>query len=136
LANQAAVAAQNARLYDRTVQRLAEQASINQIGRAPSGGLNWRAFGAIVREQLEAWVSPEGIYLAMYDANRDEVSFPLAQAGGEFATLEPKTPTGLLRQLLQQREPVRLNGDIVRQLKDLGVYVTGLHGAGDAPEPE
>ena len=89
-----------------------------------------------MREQLEAWIDPEGIFLALYDASHDEVSFPLAQAGGQQVALQPKTPVGLVRHLLQSQEPVRLNGDIGQQLVDLGAYVTGLHGPDDPPEGE
>ena len=130
LANLAAVAAQNARLYDRTQQRLAEQAGINQITRALNKNLEPRALFANLREQIDAWVGADYLYLAAFDESRNEVSFPLAEAGGQGISLAPRAPSGLVRHLLQQLEPVRLNGEITQHLKELGVYDTGL-GASD-----
>jgi len=126
LANLAAVAAQNARQYDRTQQRLAEQAGINQITRALARTQEPRALLANLREQIEAWVGADQIYLAAYDESRNEVSFPLAESGGQDVNIPPRAPAGLVRHLLQQLEPVRLNGEIAGQLKDQGIYDTGL----------
>ena len=134
LANLAAVAAQNARLYDRTQQRLAEQAGINQITRALSQNLEPRALFANLREQIDAWVGADRIFLAAYDESRNEVSFPLAEAGGQALNLAPRAPTGLVRHLLQQLEPVRLNGEIAQRLNELGLYDTGLGTGEDLAE--
>ncbi|MCC7360249.1 MAG: GAF domain-containing protein [Anaerolineales bacterium] len=126
LASQAAAAVNQARLYERAQQRLAEQSSINQISRGLARAADRRALAETLRQQLEAWVDPASAHLAVYDEDRHEVSFPLALVDDQPAALEPRTPTGLVLFLLQRRQPIRLNGEIPSQLQAQGIYTTGL----------
>ena len=130
MANQAAAAVQNVVLYDKTQQRLGEQATINQVNRALGRALDLAQLFAMVRGQLQDWVGPERLYLGLYDAQRNEVSFPLAIEAGQPVSLAPRVPTGLVRHLLhpvaQGQPPVRLNGEVAQQLKDQGLFVSGL----------
>ena len=107
---------------------LGEQALVNQIARAISQALDARQLGQLLRAQLDAWLAPAGIWLALYDEARHEVSFPLAVVAGQTVTLGTQAPDGLLRQILQTQQPLLLPGgeDLPQQLRAVGLPAEAL----------
>lgn len=120
IVNQAAVAVQNARLYDETQQRLIELATINQIGRAISSAIDMTTLMDTIRMQVGAVLNTESLYLATYteaagaptgDAQaeshyRGELSFPLRVVNGGLIETEPERPAGLNRWIIESQQPL------------------------------
>lgn len=82
LANQAAIAIQNARLYGRKVDSLQ---AVTEIGQRLTSGvqLSEREILALVDEQASKLISTKNMYIALYDPREDEVRFPLMRIDNE-----------------------------------------------------
>jgi len=120
LANQAAVAIQNARLYNETQARLAELTILNQISRAISTTINITEIYQTVGAQVTAALNVENIFVVLYDAEKDQISFPLLLEHGAPLNVTPRRPAGLTKHILDTRAPLMLSGgDIRRKLEEL-----------------
>ncbi|RMF48661.1 MAG: GAF domain-containing protein [Anaerolineae bacterium] len=111
ISNQAAIALQNARLYEETQSRLNEISAIYQISQALTSTIDLDELLARLPEQLSAIVDTRNMYLALYDAEHDLVSFPLAVEHGARIEVSPQPPRGLTGHILKTREPLLLVGD-------------------------
>jgi GAF domain-containing protein/CheY-like chemotaxis protein len=83
LASSMGVALENARLFDETKrllteteQRNAELAVINEIGDALSRQLDFQAIVDVVGDRLSAMFKVKDMFIGLYDASVNEVSFP------------------------------------------------------------
>jgi GAF domain-containing protein len=124
LVGQLAVAVQNARLYDETQTRVHELGTLNQISRAISSTINIDEVFAAVRDQLVGALGVDNLYLGLYDAQRDLISFPFMLERGQLIPFEPRAPTGRTRYLVRSRKPLRLEGDaaqVAEHLQRLGI---------------
>ena len=83
LASQAATAIENARLSTETANRVEELYIINDLSQAISSTLRLDDMIAIVRDRLPSVTDVEEMYLALYDADTEMISFPLAVHRGE-----------------------------------------------------
>src|SRR4029077_9718929 len=110
-ANQAAVAIQNARLYDETQARLAELATLNQISHAISSTIDPEEVYETVDQQVRNVLNVDTLYLALYNEAHDQLAFPLFIERGQRLWLEPQPPAGLAAQVIRTREPLRLKGE-------------------------
>jgi PAS domain S-box-containing protein len=90
LGAQAAIAIQNARLSTETAQHLEESFAINEISQAISSTIDIDKMIRVVRDQVPAVTDAEGLYLALYDAETEEISFPLAVKNGESYEIPPR----------------------------------------------
>ena len=72
VANQVAVAIQNARLFREREQRLAELAILNEIGRALSSALRLDELAESVHQQVSRIFDTTNFYIATYDEAADE----------------------------------------------------------------
>ena len=89
LANQAAVAVQNARLYNEAQARLNELATLNQLSHALASTINLEQVYQTVRDQVRAVMGADSIYLALYDEAHNQMSFPFMVERGELIELAP-----------------------------------------------
>jgi PAS domain S-box-containing protein len=110
LANQAAVAVQNARLYNDTQARLAELATLNRLSNALASTINLEQICATVSEQVRPVMGVDCIYLALYDEARNSVSFPLMVEAGQRLEVAPCPPGGLTGHIIRSRQPLLLRG--------------------------
>ena len=94
--------------FGRSQERLGEQALVNQISRALSRTLDLRQLTESLQAQMEAWLGPARISLALFDDARREVTFPLVVVDGQTSSLGPRVPSGLLLHLLQNQQPLLL----------------------------
>jgi PAS domain S-box-containing protein len=90
LGSQVAVAIENARLSAETAERFEELYVINELSRAISSELDLDKVIRVVRNQVPALVQVDELYLALYDKETDEITFPLAVFGGKDVNLPPR----------------------------------------------
>ncbi|MGH2524841.1 MAG: GAF domain-containing protein, partial [Anaerolineales bacterium] len=114
LANQAAVAVQNARLYDESQTRLAELATLDQISRAISSTIDLNRVYQMVGEQVTGVMGVDNLYVALYDEAGQRLSFPLLLEHGRPITAEPRQVSGLAAHVIRTRKPLLLRGDNIR----------------------
>lgn len=116
LANQAAVAIQNARLYAETQARLNELATFDQISRAISSTLDIEQVFQIVGDQVSAVMGVDNLSLALYDEAMQQLSFPIFMEHGRHIPAEPRAVSGLAARVIQTRRPLLLRGHDPRSL--------------------
>jgi PAS domain S-box-containing protein len=90
LGSQVAIAIQNARLSSEMAEMFNEALIINDLSRGISSKLNVDDMIAIVRDQVPAVTQSDELYLALYDAGSETITFPLAVKGGKEYTIPPR----------------------------------------------
>ncbi len=76
-ADQAALAIQNARLFDETRRRAEQMAMLNRIGLAITAGLSMEQVLHTVYEQCRQLAAMDAFYIALYDEPTGKIHFPL-----------------------------------------------------------
>jgi PAS domain S-box-containing protein len=92
LGSQVAVAIENARLTQETTARFEELLTINQLSQSISSTLSLDAMLPIIREQVPQVTNAEELYLALFDAEKQMINFPLAVRGQKEAFVIPARP--------------------------------------------
>ncbi len=112
LGSQVAVAIENARLQTETSERFEELLTINALSQAISSTLNLNDMFDIVREQVPMVTGAEEVYLALYDKEKEMITFPLVVSKGELITREPrKLNTDEISYIINRRRPLSLGAD-------------------------
>jgi GAF domain-containing protein/CheY-like chemotaxis protein len=110
LAASLSVALENVRLIDETRQRLAELATVNEVGNALSAQLDLDNLLQLVGEQMRGTFEADIVYVALLDAAAGRIAFPYYFESGGIGTQDPMTfGEGLTSQILKSREPLLLN---------------------------
>ena len=127
ISNQAAIALQNARLYEETQSRLNEISVIYRVSQALTATIDLDELLKQLPEQLSAIVDTRNIYLALYDKTRDMITFSLAQEEGQQVQAAPQPARGLTGHIIATRNPLLLTGEAgqetMRTLQPLKVGV-------------
>ncbi|MFN8451326.1 MAG: GAF domain-containing protein, partial [Anaerolineae bacterium] len=112
LGAQAATAIENARLSTQTAALVEQSLVINDISRTISSTMNTGDMIQIVRDQIPSLTEADEIYVALYDRDKDELTFPLAMTGRQPVDMPPR-PLGEdeFSFIIRQRRPVTMGGD-------------------------
>jgi len=146
LANQAAVAIENARLFAERERRLDEMAVLNEVGQAISSTLppsfphppNFGGPGGrggeeggdlldLIYHQVGRVMDATNLYIAFYDRDEDWVSFPLYVEGGQVRRHAGgrKAGQGLTEHIIRTRQPLLLPDDVAGRMQQLGIEAIG-----------
>ena len=121
IVQQTLTALQYLQLRDRTQ----EQAGVQQLTRAIGRAQDFHQLYQVIRLQLAEVAGVDSFSLALYDAARDRVSFPLLVEKSQVIDLagarDGRTPGGLVGHLLHTQQSVRLSGDVAAQAQALGL---------------
>ena len=110
LASSLSVALENVRLIDETRQRLAELATVNEVGNALSAQLDLDNLLQLVGEQMRGTFEADIVYVALLDDAAGRIEFPYYfESGGIGAQAPMSFGEGLTSQILKSREPLLLN---------------------------
>jgi signal transduction histidine kinase/DNA-binding response OmpR family regulator len=110
LAASLSVALENVRLIDETRQRLAELATVNEVGQALSSQLDLDALLELVGEQMRLTFDADICYVALHDVAQDLIVFPYFHEVGRRIQREPFAfGEGLTSRILTDREPLLIN---------------------------
>lgn len=90
LGAQVAIAIENARLSNSMSAMISESLVINDLTSALSRTLNLDEMINVVRRQVPAVTGAEDVYLALYNENTQEISFPMAVSGGKDTVIIPR----------------------------------------------
>jgi len=106
-ASQAATAIRNARLHEETQQRASRLASVNRVARAASTSLRLDDLIEAAYQEIDAIFEADAFFIALYDAQSNELDFRLSVDEGVRAqpwrrTLEP----GLTASVVTKGEPL------------------------------
>jgi GAF domain-containing protein/CheY-like chemotaxis protein len=110
LASSLSVALENVRLIDETRQRLAELATVNEVGQALASQLDLDNLIELVGEQMRRTFEADIVYVALHDLEGDRIEFPYYHEGGARGTQDPMIfGEGLTSRIIRSREPLLLN---------------------------
>jgi len=113
LGSQVAVAIENGRLQAETTSRFEELLTINQLSQSISSTLKLEAMLPIIRDQVPQVTSAEEMYLALYDAERERITFPLAvrSSGETFVIPERPLVNDEVSYIIKRRHSLSLGAD-------------------------
>ena len=110
LAASLSVALENARLIDETRQRLAELATVNEVGRALASQLDLDPLIHLVGEQMRSTFGSDITYVALHDRETGRIEFPFYDEFGNPTGQEPiPFGEGLTSRIIDTSEPLLLN---------------------------
>ncbi len=126
IASQMAIAIQNSRLFQQTQVRAEELSVLNEMARALSASLSVGAIVENIYQYSSRLLDTKSFYIALYDADKDLISFPLMFEGGHSITRAPRrSGNGLTEYVIKKGEPLLLEDSTPEKLKELGVDLSG-----------
>jgi GAF domain-containing protein/DNA-binding response OmpR family regulator len=110
LAASLSVALENVRLIDETRQRLAELATVNEVGNALATQLELDNLLELVGEEMRRTFDADIVYVALIDPTGASIEFPYYYEGGARGAQAPMAfGEGLTSRIMGAREPLLLN---------------------------
>jgi GAF domain-containing protein/CheY-like chemotaxis protein len=110
LASSLSVALENVRLIEETRQRLAELATVNEVGNALAAQLDLDALIELVGEHMRRTFEADIVYVALHDVPSNRIEFPYYHEAGARGTQDPMVfGRGLTSRIIRSREPLLLN---------------------------
>ncbi|HZY42918.1 MAG TPA: GAF domain-containing protein, partial [Anaerolineae bacterium] len=118
----------NARLSADRERRLKQLSLLGEIGRAISSALHETEVLALLYPQINRVIDARTLFIALYDQDRDEVTFADLYENGAQLELSPdqRTQQGgntLTFHVCHTRQSLMLHGDISGQARELGIHV-------------
>ena len=114
----------------RLERRLRELDSLQAVGHALSASLEVEGVLEAIRDQVTRLMQARNFYVAFYDADTEEVSFPLATEGGRRVQWRSRRAgNGLTEYVLRTRSSLLLRKDVEEGAKRLGVEQHGTPAA-------
>ena len=132
LGAQVAVSIENARLTAETSVRFEELITINSLSQAISSTLKLEDMLPIIRDQVPAVTKAEEMYLALYDAETQQIVFPLAVRNKETFHM-PARPLGSdeVSYIIKRKRSLNLGADYF-SIEDLRRSLGIINGEGEA----
>jgi PAS domain S-box-containing protein len=107
VANQAAIAIENARLFDRHKHRITELGALNQLAQSLGALLNVEAIAVSVYEHLRQLMTVDSFYIATYDAAKGLIHFPYFIDVDELLHIDPQPfGRGLASRVIETSAPL------------------------------
>ncbi len=126
VADQLSLALENARLFQETQEHARELSVLNEMGRALTSLLDAEAIIERIYEYASRLLDTTNFYVALYDAESDMVSFPLAYEGGKRQPWQPRQAgNGLTEYIIRTRQSLLIEDNVVERLQELGIDVIG-----------
>lgn len=121
VANQAAVAINNARLFTERGRRIEELATFNEIGQALSATVSFEELPGLIYRQTSRLLDTTNFYMALFDEGRGEITFPLFYEEGVRCAMPPlRGGESLTHYVIRTREPLLLDApDLHTQVQHL-----------------
>lgn len=109
IANQAAVAINNARLFTERGRRIEELATFNEIGQALSATVSFEELTTLIYRQTSRLLDTTNFYMALLDEAHNEITFPLFYEEGQSRQMPPvRDDNSLTRYVIHTRETLLL----------------------------
>jgi|GEM_PF-2308343 len=130
VSEQVAQALESARLFAESQARARELAVLNEMGRALTGTLDFGAVMESIRLYASQLVDTANFYVALYDAEHDEISFPLYIDGEttRFNMAGRRAGKGMTEHVIRSRQPLLIKEDTATIQAELGIESIGQSG--------
>jgi GAF domain-containing protein len=125
-ADQLAVAIENARLFEQTQRRVAELATVNEIGRAISGALDTDQLAELIYEQVSSLLNTRNFHLAVYDPDAQRVYMEFViERGRRRSRDDSRLGQGLMGHLIRSGQPILLTHGVAEYAEEHGLTLEG-----------
>jgi GAF domain-containing protein len=127
IGTQVAATIQNARLFQEARQRAAELAALNELSQTLAAQLNVKQVLHEVWQGVSRLLDTTNFYIALYDREREEVSFPVNASESALDKAIEVMPAnqGLTGYILRTRQPLLITEDAAQHVKELGLENVG-----------
>lgn len=106
----------------RLERRVEELNSVQAVGQALSSSLDIEAVLSAIYEQVSRLMPTHNFYVALYDQDAEEVSFPLVVEGGERVQWRSRRlGSGLTEHILHTGEPLLIQRNVADEVEELGL---------------
>lgn len=124
LAQQAAIAIENARLFEETQERAEELSVLNEMARELSAEMNINSIAETAYRYINRLIDTTNFYIALFDENRSLISFPLFIEGRARISIPSRKPEkGLTEFVIQSKEPLFLANNVAEKIISMGLEV-------------
>jgi len=107
-------------------RRVKELDSLQTIGQALSASLDIKVIAEAIYSEVRKLMPATNFYLALYDKNTDEVTFPLAYEFDEKKNWRSRAAgNGLSEYILRTRTPLLIQSNVSERIKELGLEYIG-----------
>ena len=125
-ADQLAVAIENARLFEQTQRRVAELATVNEIGRAISSALDTNQLAELIYEQVSSLLNTRNFHLAVYDPDSQRVTMEfIIERGRRLSRDDSSLAQGLMGNLMRSGQPILLARGVGEYAQEHGLMLEG-----------
>jgi PAS domain S-box-containing protein len=127
ISSQAAIAIQNARLFEETQRRAKELDTLNLLNQKLSAQLNVDEVLHEIYEGAKQLIDAKNFYIGLYSPERNEVSFPLniSESVADKSIVTIPADKGLTGYVLRERKPVFIPENVTEVMLKLGIEVVG-----------
>ncbi len=122
LADQAAIAVENAQLFSQTQRQLQEMSIVNMISRKLSATVQLDELLEVLKDQVARLVPAESFYVALCDEETGALTFPLFLRHGEpVAVTLDKEAGSLTSYIVQTGRPLLLASEALQELQQKAI---------------
>jgi PAS domain S-box-containing protein len=127
IGTQAAAAIQNVRLFQEARLRAAELTALNELSQTLAAQLNVNQVLQEVWHGVSHLLDTTNFYIALYDHEREEISFPINASESVLDKEIEVMPAdqGLTGYILRTRQPLLISEDTQRRVEELGLESVG-----------
>lgn len=122
LAQQAAIAVENARLFEETQERAEELSVLNEMARELSAEMNINSIAETAYRYINRLIDTTNFYIALYDEHKNLISFPVFIEEHIRTNVPPrKSENGLTEHVIQSKEPLFLASNVSEHMNSMGL---------------
>jgi len=126
LSDQLAIAIENARLFEESERRIRSMAALNKMGQAISSTLDPASLLEEIYKQIRQVMDAADFYIALYEEDTQEVTFPFAVEKGERQVWEPmRGGKSLTEHIIRTRQAIFLPDNVMKGVRELGIEPVG-----------
>jgi signal transduction histidine kinase/uncharacterized protein YigA (DUF484 family) len=126
LADRAAVAIENARLFAERERWLTELAVLNEIGQAINSARSLEQTLEMIYHETGRLMDTANFYIALFNPQKQEVSFPVHIKGGQrVATPSRRFGNGLTEHILRTQQPLLIAERVADKVRSLELDLLG-----------
>ena len=121
--DQLSLALENARLFQETQSRAEELAVLNEMGNDLSTLLDPKAIAEVVHKYTSRLMDTRFFFVALYDENNQEKSYPVAYEDGERIHMRPSkvAGSGFTDHIIRNKKVIYAPDDVAGYMQQLGI---------------
>jgi PAS domain S-box-containing protein len=127
ISSQAAIAIQNARLFEETQTRTRELDTLNELNQRLSAQLDVNQVLQEIYSGVTRLIDAKNFYIGLYSPEKNEVSFPYnvteSVIDQKITTL--RANQGMTGHILRTRKPLLLQDNVVEAMQEMGIESVG-----------